>query len=100
MRMLTARDVQHFLVVNQLTNGDVVQEAGQTVAQIAPQRVGQAFIAALTAAFALATGRIYRLINSADNFANCNTARVFTQQIAAAWATYAGNQSVFTQSGE
>jgi|GEM_PF-5912395 len=78
VRVLTTRDVQHFLVVNQFTNGDVIQEAGQTVAQIAPQRVSQAFIAALTAAFTLATGRVNGFVNRANDFANGNTARVFT----------------------
>jgi phage-related tail fiber protein len=98
--MLTTRDIQNFLVINQFTQGDVIQEAGQTVAQIAPQRVGQALIAALTAAFTLATGRVNGFVNRANHFANRNTARVFTQQITAARATNAGHQSIFTQSGE
>ncbi|KEP73171.1 hypothetical protein HR12_17790 [Microbacterium sp. SUBG005] len=61
MALLTTRHVQNFLVIHQFTQGDVVQEAGQTVAQIAPQRVGEAFIAALAAAFTLATGSRRRI---------------------------------------
>ena len=41
-----------------------------------------------------ATGRVNGFVNGADHFANCNTARVFTQQITAARATNAGNQSI------
>jgi hypothetical protein len=76
--MLTTGNIQDFLVIHQFTQGDVVQEAGQTFAQIAPQRVGQAFIAALAAAFTLTTGRVNGFVYCADHFANGDAARFFT----------------------
>ena len=100
MRVLATRHIQDFLIIHQFAQRNVVEETGQTIAQIAPQRVGQAFIAALATAFALATGRIYRLVHSADYFTYCDAAGIFTQQIPAAWSTYAGNQTVFTQTGK
>ncbi|MNJ02736.1 hypothetical protein D3C73_1627970 [compost metagenome] len=51
--------------------------------------MGQALIAALTTTFALTTGGIYRLVNSANDFTYCDAACIFTQQIPAAWSTYA-----------
>lgn len=49
--MLTTGNIGS-LVIHQFPEGDIVQEAGQALAQVAPQRVSQAFIAALTAALA------------------------------------------------
>ncbi len=50
--MLTTGNIEDLLVIHQFPEGDIVQEAGQALAQVAPQRVSQAFIAALTAALA------------------------------------------------
>ena len=50
--MLATRHIEDFLIIHQFAQRNVVEETGQTIAQIAPQRVGQAFIAALTTAFA------------------------------------------------
>lgn len=50
--MLTTGNIEDLLVIHQFPEGDIVQEAGQAFAQIAPQRVSQAFITALTAALA------------------------------------------------
>ena len=46
--------------IHQLIQRDVIQEVGNTVAQIAPQRVRQAAIATLAAFAALATRCINR----------------------------------------
>ncbi len=54
--MLTTGNIEDLLVIHQFPEGDIVQEAGQALAQVAPQRVSQAFIAALTAALALGNG--------------------------------------------
>ncbi len=56
----------------------IVQEAGQALAQVAPQRVSQAFIAALTAALALATGGVNGFVHGANDFADGDTAGIFT----------------------
>lgn len=45
MGVLTTRHIQHFLVIDQFAQRDVVQKTGQAIAQVAPQRVSQAFIA-------------------------------------------------------
>ena len=60
------------------------REPADALAQIAPQGVGQAAIAALTAFFALAPGCIYRFIDGSDDSANGDLTRVFTQQITTA----------------
>ncbi|MNL86456.1 hypothetical protein D3C87_2151780 [compost metagenome] len=62
--------------------------------------MGQAAIATLTAFFTLATGCIYRFIDGSDNCTNGNLTRVFAQQITTARSAYAGNQAIFTQTGE
>ncbi|STI84421.1 Uncharacterised protein [Escherichia coli] len=54
----------------------LLRKTGETVAQITPQRVGQAFIAALAAAFTLTTGGIYRFVNGANHFANGDAAGI------------------------
>lgn len=77
--MLATRHIRDFLVIHQFTQRNVVEKTRQTVAQIAPQRVGQALIAALTTTFALTTGGIYRLVNSANDFTYCDAACIFTQ---------------------
>lgn len=50
--MLTTGNIEDLTVIHQFPEGDIVQEASQALAQVAPQRVSQAFIAALTAALA------------------------------------------------
>lgn len=76
--MLTTGNIEDLLVIHQFPEGDIVQEAGQALAQVAPQRVSQAFIAALTAALALATGGVNRFVHGANDFADGDTAGIFT----------------------
>ena len=98
--VLTIRHHQHFLVVDQFSQRNVVQEPADALAQIAPQGVGQAAIAALTAFFALATGCIYRFIDGSDDSANGDLTRVFTQQLPTARTAHAGHQAILAQTGE
>ncbi len=75
--MLTTGNIED-LGYSPVPEGDIVQEAGQALAQVAPQRVSQAFIAALTAALATATGGVSRFVHGANDFADGDTAGIFT----------------------
>ena len=76
--MLTTGDIEDFLVIHQFAQRDVIQKTGQSLAQIAPQRVSKALIAALAAAFTLTTGGVNGFVYCADNFANRDATRFFT----------------------
>ena len=78
MVVLTAGDIKDFLVIHQFAQRDVIQKTGQSLAQIAPQRVSQTLIAALAAAFTLTTGGVNGLVHCADNFANRAAPRFLT----------------------
>ena len=88
--MLTARYIQNFLVIHQFTKGDVVQEAGQAIAQIAsPDCVKMdwfpAFVAQAAVICWVKTRAVLRLAKSLVRLTNPLTRPVARGKVAASW---------------
>ena len=85
---------------DKISQADTAEKIVDLQAQVAPQMVGQARVAGMAIAKALATRGVDGLVHCIDDLGNLNPLHVARQLIAATGATHTGYQTAAAQLGK